>query len=106
MSTTRPVSTQELISAYVHEIFKNLESGDDKGFFDHVTDDADWIVEGAPKAISDGRALAPGRDSLVASGLICDPRIEAAFRAAGYGPDDVNAFAGVVETRIAALNKL
>jgi hypothetical protein len=33
-------------------------------------------------------------------------QIEAAFRAAGYGPDDVTAFAAVVETRIAALNKL
>jgi hypothetical protein len=33
-------------------------------------------------------------------------QIEAAFRAAGYGPEDVAAFAGVVETRIAALNKL
>jgi hypothetical protein len=33
-------------------------------------------------------------------------QIEAAFRAAGFGPDDVTAFAGVVETRIAALNKL
>jgi hypothetical protein len=33
-------------------------------------------------------------------------QIEAAFRAAGYGSEDVKAFAGVVETRIAALNKL
>jgi len=33
-------------------------------------------------------------------------QIEAAFRAAGYGPQDVSAFAGVVETRIAAVNKL
>ena len=46
MSTMRPVSTQELSPAYVHEIFRNLESGDGKGFFDHVTDDVDWIVEG------------------------------------------------------------
>jgi hypothetical protein len=46
MSTTRPVSTQELSTAYVHEIFRNLESGDGKGFFDHVADDVDWIVEG------------------------------------------------------------
>jgi uncharacterized protein len=46
MSTTRPVSTRELSPAYVHEIFRNLESGDGKGFFDHVADDVDWIVEG------------------------------------------------------------
>jgi uncharacterized protein len=46
MSTTRPVSARELSSAYVHEIFRNLESGDGKGFFDHVTDDVGWIVEG------------------------------------------------------------
>ena len=46
MSTMRPVSTHELSPAYVHEIFRNLESGDGKGFFDHVTDDVDWIVEG------------------------------------------------------------
>jgi hypothetical protein len=35
-----------LSTAYVHEIFRNLESGDGKGFFDHVADDVDWIVEG------------------------------------------------------------
>jgi hypothetical protein len=46
MSTTRPVSTQELSTAYVHGIFRNLESGDGEGFFDHVADDVDWIVEG------------------------------------------------------------
>ena len=46
MSTTRPVSTHELSTAYVHKIFRNLESGDGKGFFDHVSDDVDWIVEG------------------------------------------------------------
>ena len=46
MSTTRPVSTHELSTAYVHKIFRNLESGDGKGFFDHVADDVDWIVEG------------------------------------------------------------
>jgi ketosteroid isomerase-like protein len=38
--------TQELTTAYVREIFKHLESGDGKGFFDHVSDDVDWIVEG------------------------------------------------------------
>jgi hypothetical protein len=33
-------------------------------------------------------------------------QIEDAFRAAGYGPEDVTAFAGVVEARISALNQL
>jgi len=33
-------------------------------------------------------------------------QIEACFRAAGYGPAEVTAFAGVVEARIAGLNKL
>jgi hypothetical protein len=46
MSTARPVSAQELSTAYVHQIFKYLESGDGKGFFDHVADDVDWTVEG------------------------------------------------------------
>ena len=46
MSTSRSGETQELSTAYVREIFKNLESGDGKGFFGHVSDDVDWIVEG------------------------------------------------------------
>jgi uncharacterized protein len=46
MSTARPVRTSELSTAYVQEIFRNLESGNGKGFFDHVVDDVDWIVEG------------------------------------------------------------
>ena len=46
MSSARPVRTQELTTAYVREIFNNLESGDGKGFFDHVADDVDWIVAG------------------------------------------------------------
>jgi uncharacterized protein len=46
MSTARPVGTSELSTAYVQEIFRNLESGNGKGFFDHVVDDVDWIVEG------------------------------------------------------------
>jgi ketosteroid isomerase-like protein len=46
MSTTRSDVSQELSTAYVREIFKNLESGDGKGFFDHVLDDVDWTVEG------------------------------------------------------------
>src|ERR1700758_3736839 len=46
MPTAQSGVTQELSTAYVREIFKNLESGDGKGFFDHVADDVDWIVEG------------------------------------------------------------
>ena len=46
MSAARSFVTQELTTAYVSEIFKNLESGDGKEFFDHVLDDVDWIVEG------------------------------------------------------------
>ena len=46
MSTARSGVTLELSTAYVRGIFKNLESGDGKGFFDHVSDDVDWIVEG------------------------------------------------------------
>jgi hypothetical protein len=38
--------TQNLSTVYVNEIFRNLESGDGKGFFEHVSDDVDWIVEG------------------------------------------------------------
>ena len=45
MSTARSGVTLELSTAYVREIFKNLESGDGKGLFDHVSDDVDWIVE-------------------------------------------------------------
>ena len=40
------MNTPELTTAYVHKIFRNLESGDGQGFFDHVVDDVDWIVEG------------------------------------------------------------
>src|ERR1700678_866850 len=46
MSSTQPIRTPDLSVAYVREIFKNLESGDGQGFFDHVADDVDWIVEG------------------------------------------------------------
>src|ERR1700688_2507382 len=46
MSTARSAVPQELSIAYVDRIFKNLESGDGQGFFDHVSDDVDWIVEG------------------------------------------------------------
>src|SRR5271163_1982437 len=31
---------------YVREIFKGLEHGDGAGFFAHVRDNVDWIVEG------------------------------------------------------------
>ena len=44
MSATRPVTLQELSTAYVHEIFRNLESGDGKGFFDHVTGDCPLLI--------------------------------------------------------------
>lgn len=30
----------------VRDIFKNLATGDGSGFFTHVSDDVDWIVEG------------------------------------------------------------
>jgi uncharacterized protein len=46
MATARSFVTQELSTAYVRDIFKNLESGDGKGFFAHVLDNVDWIVEG------------------------------------------------------------
>src|SRR6204780_5161978 len=46
MSTARSAVPQELSIAYVRGIFKTLESGDGKGFFDHVADNVDWIVEG------------------------------------------------------------
>ena len=39
-------NTQRLTTAYIHQIFRNLESGDGKGFFEHVAADVDWIVEG------------------------------------------------------------
>ena len=31
---------------YVRTIFKGLEHGDGAGFFEHVDDKVDWIVEG------------------------------------------------------------
>lgn len=46
MATAKSFAAQELSTAYVREIFKNLESGDGEGFFDHVLNDVDWIVEG------------------------------------------------------------
>jgi uncharacterized protein len=46
MSTTPPDSARPVSIAYVQEIFRNLESGNGKKFFDHVAEDVDWIVEG------------------------------------------------------------
>ncbi len=46
MPATRSDSTPPVSIAYVQEIFRNLESGDGKKFFDHVAEDVDWIVEG------------------------------------------------------------
>ena len=46
MPTAQSGATKELNTAYVREIFEHLESGDGKGFFDHVADNVDWIVEG------------------------------------------------------------
>ena len=46
MSTARSGVAPELSATYVRDIFKDLESGDGKGFFDHVSDNVDWIVEG------------------------------------------------------------
>jgi uncharacterized protein len=37
---------QQLTTDYVRQIFRNLEAGDGKGFFEHVADNVDWIVEG------------------------------------------------------------
>jgi hypothetical protein len=45
-ATTRPDGAPRVSVAYVQKIFKNLESGDGKTFFDHVADDVDWTVEG------------------------------------------------------------
>ena len=39
-------NTQRLTTASIRQIFQNLESGDGKGFFEHVAEDVDWIVEG------------------------------------------------------------
>jgi uncharacterized protein len=39
-------NTPQLTASYIRQIFRNLESGDGKGFFEHVADDVDWIVEG------------------------------------------------------------
>lgn len=46
MPSARSFVTQQLNTGYVREIFKHLESGDGKGFFDNVSNDVDWIVEG------------------------------------------------------------
>jgi len=46
MHSARSAVTPDLSVAYVREIFSNLESGDGKEFFDHVSDGVDWTVEG------------------------------------------------------------
>jgi ketosteroid isomerase-like protein len=46
MSTISDAKNQSLSVAYIREIFRSLESGHGKRFFDHVADDVDWIVEG------------------------------------------------------------
>ena len=46
MPTTQSDSAPPLSIAHVQEIFRNLESGDGKRFFDHVAEDVDWTVEG------------------------------------------------------------
>lgn len=42
----RHASTQPLSIASIRQIFRNLESGDGKGFFDHVADDVDGSSRG------------------------------------------------------------
>jgi hypothetical protein len=54
--TIRPASSEQLLAYikedlmitenYVRTIFKGLEHGDGAGFFEHVDDKVDWIVEG------------------------------------------------------------
>jgi len=46
MSTMRNTNTQPLTIPYIREIFGHLESGDGRGFFNHVAADVDWTVEG------------------------------------------------------------
>ena len=46
MSTARPDTASPATIAYVQEMFRSLESGDGKEFFDYVAEDVDWIVEG------------------------------------------------------------
>ena len=44
-----------ITSDRVREIFKGLENGDGAAFFEHVSDNVDWIVEGThPLAASCG----------------------------------------------------
>jgi uncharacterized protein len=46
MSNSSKTRSQSLDVARIHEIFRHLESGDGKGFFEHVADNVDWTVEG------------------------------------------------------------
>jgi uncharacterized protein len=46
MSAAGKPSAQQLSKSYIQRIFRALASGDGNGFFDHVAEDVDWIVEG------------------------------------------------------------
>jgi uncharacterized protein len=46
MSISSETKSQSLDVARIQEIFRHLESGDGKGFFEHVADNVDWTVEG------------------------------------------------------------
>jgi ketosteroid isomerase-like protein len=50
---------------YVRQIFKGLENGDGAAFFQHVSDDVDWIVMGTlilwPAIIIRKLTLSPAR---------------------------------------------
>lgn len=46
MSLTLPENAASVSVAHVRKIFRNLESGDGKKFFDHVAENVDWTVEG------------------------------------------------------------
>jgi hypothetical protein len=45
-TTQRGENEMAITPENVREIFKGLETGDGAGFFKHVADDVDWIVEG------------------------------------------------------------
>jgi uncharacterized protein len=46
MSISSETRSQSLDVGGIHEIFRHLESGDGKGFFEHLADNVDWTVEG------------------------------------------------------------
>jgi hypothetical protein len=102
----------------------NLEAYRKTSFITHLTPDTvtfatprrpDWIVlANAPeffkrlKLLWIGRAIPRGDARWIGSVLSKIPpdSIRDAFRAAGYGPDDVEGFTTVVESRIHELNNL